>query len=91
MVPAFTVFQTPEEPVATYHTLSFSGWVLMSAILPDKKAGPTLRRLKASKDTVGVDSVVFLFFRFCASRVCKGKNKNTLKKERTIDFISICF
>ena len=32
----------------------------MSEILPDKKAGPTLRNLKASKETSF--EVVFLFF-----------------------------
>ena len=64
VVPALLVFQTPEDPVATYHTFSFSGWVLMSAILPDRKAGPTLRSEKASKDTSGVALVVVLLFRF---------------------------
>jgi hypothetical protein len=51
VVPAFTVFHTPDDPVATYHTLSFVGWNFISAILPDKKAGPTFLNLKASKET----------------------------------------
>ena len=65
MVPAFSVFQTPPEPTATYQTLSLSGWVTISAIRPDKKAGPTLRNLKASKETSFEVVFTFFFFR-CA-------------------------
>ena len=65
VVPAFSVFQTPPEPTATYQILSLSGWVTISAIRPDKKAGPTFLNLNASKETSL--EVVFMFFFFrCA-------------------------
>ena len=47
VVPEFSVFQTPLDPVATYHTLSLLGCIAMSAILPDKNAGPTFLNLRA--------------------------------------------
>jgi len=41
--PAFSVFQTPPEPTATYHVLRFRGWITMSLIRPDISPGPKLR------------------------------------------------
>ncbi len=37
------VFQTPPEPTATYQLLWSLGWIAMSAILPDIRAGPIAR------------------------------------------------
>ena len=43
VVPALTVFHTPPLPTPTYQTLLSVGWMTMSAMRPDMKAGPTLR------------------------------------------------
>jgi hypothetical protein len=40
VVPEFSVFQTPPEPIAMYHRFSFSEEIAISAILPDVSAGP---------------------------------------------------
>jgi len=52
VVPEFSVFHTPLDPVATYHTLLFFGWIAISAILPDKNAGPTFLNFRADKDNL---------------------------------------
>ena len=48
MVPAFTVFQTPPEPTATYQVLGSVGSIAMSAIRPDMSAGPMARSFRPS-------------------------------------------
>ena len=54
VVPEFSVFQTPPDPTATYHTFSFFGSMAISAILPDINAGPMLLNLNAlSADLTG--------------------------------------
>ena len=66
VVPAFSVFQTPPEPTATYHTFSLVSSIAISAILPDINAGPTLLNLKLFKaEAIGFSSFFFSFF-FCA-------------------------
>src|SRR5512147_1729955 len=43
VVPAFTVFHTPPECTATYHTLRLPGWMAISPIRPEVIAGPMER------------------------------------------------
>jgi hypothetical protein len=60
----------------------------MSAIRPDKKAGPTFLNEKASKDTSdGFASAFFLFF-LCAS-AWLGKQSIRVTKIVKIGFISL--
>ena len=49
VVPRFTVFQTFDDEVATYHTLRSVGSTATSAIRPDMKAGPTPRSSRAER------------------------------------------
>src|SRR5687768_3566963 len=43
VTPRFTVFQSPPNAVATYHTLEFFGSISMSAIRPVTRPGPIER------------------------------------------------
>ena len=43
VVPAFSVFQTPPDPTATYHVARRFGCMTMSLMRPDMRAGPMLR------------------------------------------------
>ena len=56
------VFQTPPDPTATYHSFSFSGFIAISAILPDIKAGPTDLNFKPDKSEEFTSSLIFFFF-----------------------------
>ena len=47
VVPALVVFHTPPDPTATYHVCGWVGWIAISAIRPEAKAGPIDRHLKA--------------------------------------------
>ncbi|MFL2600969.1 MAG: hypothetical protein ACJ0PU_02420, partial [Flavobacteriaceae bacterium] len=67
----------------------FKGCILMSAILPDKKAGPTFLNLKASKDTSWIDFDFFVLF-FCPNVINKDRKKMQVIIDR-FGFISICF
>jgi hypothetical protein len=49
VVPAFSVFQTPPDPAATYQTALRVGWITMSLIRPDMMAGPMLRNASPDK------------------------------------------
>ena len=94
MVPAFSVFQTPPEPTATYQTLSLSGCTATSAIRPDKNAGPTLRILNAPKGSFFISILAFFFLRRWACVCVKPKLKNSKVVKvilRNMYFISIVF
>ena len=78
VVPEFSVFQTPPDPTATYHTLSLSGWTAISAIRPDKNAGPIFLNLKASKEISSAFST--FFFLRCASRLKLLIKRSKLKE-----------
>ena len=80
VVPAFSVFQTPEEAVATYQRLSFSGCMAISEIRPDKNAGPTFLNLKASKETFSELVSVVFFFLLCAC--ASSTDMNSIKKAK---------
>ena len=63
MVPALSVFQTPPDPTATNQRFSLLGSMAISAIRPDKNAGPIFLNSKASRkvsDLLAVDAGVFL-------------------------------
>ena len=62
VVPELTVFQTPPDPTATYHSFSFSGLIAISAIRPDIKAGPTDLNLRPDKSEDFRSSALFFFF-----------------------------
>ena len=62
VVPELTVFQTPPDPTATYHSFSFSGFIAISAIRPDMKAGPTDLNFRPDKSEDFNPSLVFFFF-----------------------------
>ena len=47
--PAFSVFQTPPDPAATYQTLESSGSQSISEMRPDINAGPRLRHFSPLK------------------------------------------
>ena len=59
MVPAFTVFQTPPEPTATYHVLGSVGSIAMSAMRPDMSAGPMARSFRPSNVLAAGDTSSF--------------------------------
>ena len=79
MVPAFSVFQTPEEAVATYQRLLFSGCMAISEIRPDKKAGPTFLNLNASNETLS-ELVSVVFFFLCADT--SSADMSSIKKAK---------
>ncbi len=51
VVPAFSVFQTPPEPAATYQVWRFKGWMTISLIRPDMRAGPMLRKARPERSS----------------------------------------
>jgi hypothetical protein len=62
----------------------------MSAILPDKNAGPTFLSLKASKGSCCAGVELFFFF-LCASKLWKGASKNKLNMLNNIDLMLFDF
>ena len=64
VVPEFRVFHTPPEPTATYHIFSLFESIAISAILPERKAGPIFLKLKSVRETL-LYSLDFDFLLFC--------------------------
>ena len=52
VVPEFRVFQTPPEPTATYQIFSLFESIAISAILPERKAGPIFLKLKSLSENL---------------------------------------
>ena len=48
----FKVFHTPPEPTATYHIFSLFESIAISAILPERNAGPMFLKLKSLRETL---------------------------------------
>ena len=71
VVPEFFVFHTPPEPTATYHTLLLFGSIEISAIRPERNAGPTFLNLKALSEMLSLD---FWFLTFDLLWECRSKD-----------------
>ena len=87
VVPEFSVFHTPLDPVATYQTLLFSGWIAISAILPDKKAGPTFLSFNAESDNLFSFCWVFADWLFLLLCELTSKTNSVISDNNIIFFI----
>jgi hypothetical protein len=85
VVPAFSVFQTPPDPTAAYQMLRFLGWMAISLIRPDIRAGPIFRN--SSPDRTSAVRRLFFSAGLVSLQAMAKKMKMAIRAKTGILFI----